>query len=120
MTTTCSALLTEEAFLVPGLVMIHTGIVAEAPALTVVAPLFTMPTKKAIVLLCKVSGAITSITFLAEEALLVPRLIVIHTGVMTEAPSLAFEASLLMHTTNVLADVPASKAKASALLPQCT
>lgn len=107
---TCWALLAEETLFIPGFVMIHTRIMGEAPTLTAIAALFpnflTPSTTPTTALFCQMSRATASIAFLAEEALLVPGLIVIHIGVMAEAPSLTFEASLVMLTTGI----PASPA----------
>lgn len=110
-----AAFAAKEAFLIPRLVVIHGGLMRPAASFALVAASSSTTeakttTKTATTL--DVSRAVAAIAFAAEEALLVPILVVTHAGVMAPATALAFVASFRASTKAHIGNVHTAKPKA--------
>jgi len=96
---TSVALLAEEALLAPGLVVIHGGVMNKATTLALVATSSSSSTKAEAATALDVSRATATAAFAAKEALLVPRLVMIHGGVMAPASAFTFIAAFVRSTS---------------------
>jgi len=117
---TSVALLAEEALLAPGLVVIHGGVMNKATTLALVATSSSSSTKAEAATALDVSRATATAAFAAKEALLVPRLVMIHGGVMAPASAFTFVAAFVRSTSKSShiskSNVHASKTNSKAIV----